>query len=115
MKTEQTDLQKKAEMINALSAIINKHCQTSQDTWSFIRAMQASMEHLTDKRLSFRSDLNSDLRSIRNKLSSNNVSVFDDISDAIVEAVMISGSNTEGFIVFNEMNEDLTALSNQSI
>ena len=111
-KVEKSDKEEKAEIINAFTKLIDKHCASGTDVWFVIRAIRDCFQFMADKRYKYRTDLFAlQIRSIKNSLKNDkDIDFFNDVFEDLLECILTSGENAEGLIIMDssEMRNELS-------
>lgn len=112
---EKTDKEQKAEMIKAIAEALDRNTTSMHQIWCIIHVMQDACEFMEDKRYKYRNDVSMSIRYMRESLKDNSSAeiLYDDITDDLLESIMISGANAEGLIALNSksMKADLHEIS----
>lgn len=101
---------RKAELIKAFAETLDKHCESDQDAWCVLVAFMDFCKFFEGQRERYPYDLSCQIRTVREKLTEDDVRLYDDLSDDCLSSIMISASNAEGLLVYNSMREDLVNL-----
>jgi hypothetical protein len=112
---EKTAKEQKTEIIQALSKALEKNCESQNDVWNFIRAIQDISAFMEGQRWKFRDDLSFYIRHIKKELEQKPehiVTLFDEMSDTVFESILLSGRSAEGLMIINskEMTDNLNAI-----
>lgn len=114
MKTQSEKLEEKAKIIQTLGTILDKHCADRNDVYYVVRALREWSEFMANQRFAYDSAVIVDFKNIGNIIKKNhadrNLSVFEDMSESVSEAIILGGQNAEAINIINEMNEDLSSI-----
>jgi hypothetical protein len=112
--TLESDLKKKAELIQTLAKSIDDHTTRAIDVWYLARAMQICFEFIAEQRFIQGTDLLINARQIRTILAERSGSVyvndFDNMADAASGVMIISNQCIEGLTIGEQMNDDLQVI-----
>jgi len=122
---EKTVKEEKATIIKLFAEAIERNTTNAHQVWCIIHAMQDACDFMEDKRYKYRTELPSFIRDIRECLVKNLdhaenkenalVSYFDDISDELLEVILLAGANAEGLILINNksLRDELHGISDE--
>lgn len=111
MKTEKTESEKKAMLIQAFAETLNKHCSTEHDVQTVIYSMLAIQQHM-EKLLEGRvTEVGFWIRSMREDIIkkdlTDNVLVFDAMSDSFIDALDVISHYSKGIDLIANLHDDL--------
>lgn len=109
--TEKSESEKRALIIKAFADPLDKHCSSEQDVIDVIYSMLAMQQHL-NKLLEYRvPNVGFWIRSMRkdvvNKNLTENVQVFDAMSDGFLDALDVISHYSKGLELISNLQDDL--------
>jgi hypothetical protein len=103
----------KSEIIEALATVLDKHCKNEDEVSAVLGCIIESVEFMTIMG-SHRKGITHESRAMKQALLDRGrndlINRFDDMSDSYIEGTLIAGSNTEGLLLLNAMQEEINAI-----
>lgn len=111
MKTEKSNANAKAEIIQKFAETLDKHCSSEQDVQTVIYSMLAMQQHMEKLLESRVTEVGYWIRSMREEVVKkdyrDNVRVFDCMTDGFIDALDVISHHSKGLEIISNLHDDL--------